>query len=341
VLRETLGRLLAQDHPDFEIIVADDGSPDETPEVVSSFRDPRIRHVRENRLGMPGIWNAGLRHCRGEYVMTCHDHDIHGPRLLSGLSEALDRHPSAAYAHCSVFVTGSDYKEIHTCNLAGHAPLTAGLRFLDEQLLPGVHCPVVAQSMVRREFLRGEGMDPSYGPCADVELWMRLATRGDVAYVARPLYVHVERDPNSQLYFQGLRNLADVLRAKRRYLPTVTSDRRRAEIEKGWRKDVNANVLLQMWIALRHRKHSELEAIREFVEREGTAVGRGSVAFLRACPDLLRLPLLSSVRWLSRLNRIPRRIRAERLKSRFLREVGLEFFEKEKDGRNACPPAVT
>lgn len=74
-IAETIGSVLAQTYADFEFVIVDDCSTDSTAEIISSFRDSRIRLIRTPRnLGISGASNAGLEDCRGKYVIR-HDHD--------------------------------------------------------------------------------------------------------------------------------------------------------------------------------------------------------------------------------------------------------------------------
>ncbi len=83
-LRRAVGSVLAQTFLNFELIITDDASTDNTPEVARSFADPRIVYRRNlNNLGVPGNWGAGLRLARGEYVCFLMDDDYYDPDFLA------------------------------------------------------------------------------------------------------------------------------------------------------------------------------------------------------------------------------------------------------------------
>lgn len=194
-LRRMLGAILAQTFADFELLVREDGAEgDETARVVAGFADPRLHfHRSEARLGIPGVVNALLGEAGGELVVVLHDHDLCRPRYVEALVEAMDAHPSALYAHSGGEVVDAQGAVIDRL-LHPFAPLTPGRAFLD-LLLEQTDCPVTACAMVRRRAYERHGLlDPDFGFVADVELWMRLAAAGDVAYVPDVLMAYAQRE---------------------------------------------------------------------------------------------------------------------------------------------------
>src|SRR4028119_2135680 len=68
-LGEAVGSVLSQTHAEFEVIVVDDGSTDDTAGVASSYaaEDARVRLIRQENRGLAGARNRGLAESRGEY----------------------------------------------------------------------------------------------------------------------------------------------------------------------------------------------------------------------------------------------------------------------------------
>ena len=82
---------MAQTFTDFELIIVDDGSSDETPQVVGSLGDPRIRSLRHAlRRGPAAARNTGISNARGEYIAFLDDDDEFLPTKIENQAKALD-----------------------------------------------------------------------------------------------------------------------------------------------------------------------------------------------------------------------------------------------------------
>jgi glycosyltransferase involved in cell wall biosynthesis len=96
--------VLAQSFPNWELVVADNGSTQESGLVVAAFGDPRIRHLRnEWNLGLTGNLSRCLELARGEYVTILVDDDLLLPEHLARKVLVLDAHPSVGFAHSNIF----------------------------------------------------------------------------------------------------------------------------------------------------------------------------------------------------------------------------------------------
>src|SRR5262245_17522490 len=74
-LQKAIRSVLTQDDPDFELLVLDNSSTDNTPEIVKSFQDPRIRYIRHEPVGISRARNLGVKESRGEFIAFLDDDD--------------------------------------------------------------------------------------------------------------------------------------------------------------------------------------------------------------------------------------------------------------------------
>jgi glycosyltransferase involved in cell wall biosynthesis len=88
-LGEAIQSVLSQTYQDFEVLVIDDGSTDNTAEIARSFSDPRIQYIYQDNRGLSGARNTGIRHARGEYLTYLDSDDQFLPEKLELLTPNL------------------------------------------------------------------------------------------------------------------------------------------------------------------------------------------------------------------------------------------------------------
>jgi glycosyltransferase involved in cell wall biosynthesis len=185
LLRNFLASILNQTFRDFEVIVADNCSTDETPEIVQAFDDSRLRYVRHDRnIGPFANMNYLIAQARGSYICIVHDDDVYFPAFLERESDMLDRHPAVGMVHCAVYEVDADGRRRQVVRAY---PSTVVLHGKDEfvRYLEG-HNVCCSSVMARAQLYRDNPFDPRF-LCADFLMWMKFALRADVAYIAEPL----------------------------------------------------------------------------------------------------------------------------------------------------------
>lgn len=91
-LKEAIESVLNQTYTDYELLVVDNASTDNTEEVVKSFNDKRIKYIKnETNIGMVNNWNKCIDLAQGEYLIIFHDDDIMKPELLEKEVEILEK----------------------------------------------------------------------------------------------------------------------------------------------------------------------------------------------------------------------------------------------------------
>ncbi len=168
--------VLQQDHPEIELIVLDDGSTDETPELLARIAeraDPeRFRWARHDNVGQAETINRGLAEARGELLGYLSSDDYLLPGAISRLVAAAEQHPEAEVV----------YPWCHVVDEADR--ITDTLEYVEHTFVDAVRwgaCLIGSGALVRRRFHeRIGGWDASYRTCPDFEWWLRA---GDVRFV--------------------------------------------------------------------------------------------------------------------------------------------------------------
>jgi glycosyltransferase involved in cell wall biosynthesis len=155
-----LESIFAQDRKDFEIIVVNDGSTDNTLEVLKPF-EGRITLITQENKGGNAARNRGWAEAKGKYVLFCDADVIMRPDMLSQMVRALEKNPGASYAYSS-FRFG--WKKFHLWEFDGDM-----LRRLNY-----IH----TTSLIRREHF--PGFDEKIRRLQDWDLWLTMLERGSV-----------------------------------------------------------------------------------------------------------------------------------------------------------------
>jgi glycosyltransferase involved in cell wall biosynthesis len=192
----------AQSFRDFEIVVVNDGSPDDTVEVLRPHvQAGRIhRFIDQANAGQGAARNRGIAESRGEFIALLDDDDFWPEDKLERQVAALRANPGAVVVYGQPVPVGADGEPREPLDPYGN-PLPWPWES------PGGHvhrafserCWMVSpgQALVRRAALGGRPFDPSIRNCDDWDLWLRLAERAEFLYEDRPALFYRLHDANA------------------------------------------------------------------------------------------------------------------------------------------------
>ena len=203
-LQGAIQNILGQTFRDFELIVCDNASTDETREFVADFRDPRIRYIRNsNNIGVAANWVNSIQLATGEYCTIIGDDDRWHPTFLQRMLAPLIQDISVDIAFCDhwlIDATGDVLPEL--TNTYSRAYGRAGLK-------PGLHKPFLAMilptqpichaaALMRHESLLAAGaLNPRAGRVIDYYIFVRLAMAGGGAFYVPERLAYYRIHPGS------------------------------------------------------------------------------------------------------------------------------------------------
>jgi glycosyltransferase involved in cell wall biosynthesis len=185
-LRPSLESVLDQRGVEFELIVVDDGSTDDTPALLDELarRDPRVRAVRQENQGLTRALIRGCAEARGEFIARHDGDDLSLPGRLERQARRLQGDPSLCLVSCWARARGpGDELLLEICRTA--EPATATERLLNRYEGPPHHGSV----MFRRScYEHVGGYRAEFYFAQDSDLWLRLGEVGRLAYEQDFLY---------------------------------------------------------------------------------------------------------------------------------------------------------
>jgi len=181
ILKEAIESVLSQKFHDFELIVVDDGSTDETHELLKSY--DQIRTIRQEHRGVSAARNAGIVHANGELIAFLDSDDIWLPEKLSAQVAFYEKHPAALICQTEEIWLRNGTR----ANPKNRHKKRSGMIFEDSLELCLISPSAV---MMRRSLFDEVGLyDESMPACEDYDLWLRTTCRFPVYLIATPLVI--------------------------------------------------------------------------------------------------------------------------------------------------------
>lgn len=211
-LPTSVGSVLAQSFPNWELIAVDDGSRDSTLAWLRTQTDPRIRIHSQSNQGVSAARNAGLALSRGSLVAFLDADDTWAVDFLARMMAAMDANPHAVLAYCgwqNLGLPGGRGKPF--------VPPDYEQPDKQEQLFAGCRWPVHAALTRREVVLAAGGFDRSLTNAEDYALWLEVAATRPIIRVPEVLAFYHFHD-GAQASADRARAALQFLCAQERYL---------------------------------------------------------------------------------------------------------------------------
>ncbi|MDI6792176.1 MAG: glycosyltransferase [bacterium] len=194
-LPEAIDSVLAQTFKDYEVIVVDDGSTDNTREALATYQD-KIRYICQENAGPSPAKNKGIREAKGKFVAFLDADDIWLPEKLAFQMEIFEKNPEIALVHANVIRFGEDWTESDEAQwqerIAEPRRKFTGYIF-KPLLMDNLICTSAA--VIKRSCFDDRDIgffDKDLVRSEDHDLWLRIARKHKIGYVDRLLVRHRE-----------------------------------------------------------------------------------------------------------------------------------------------------
>ena len=176
-LAEAIDSVLEQTYPDLEIIVVDDGSTDQSAEIVKSYGN-RTRYIYKENGGTASAMNLGCARAKGTFIAWLSADDAFLPNKISKQVEILDNNPKVGLVHTDFYLVNENDEIIRPCRT-----VNPGRDCFLQRWINGVF--INASSVLfRREILRRAGIfDENISRVADADMWARMYKYCNFAHV--------------------------------------------------------------------------------------------------------------------------------------------------------------
>ena len=170
-LTDAIESVLAQTHPHLEVIVVDDGSPDDTSDVASRY--PGVRCIRQENQGLSAARNTGIRESKGEFLVFLDADDRLTPKALESGLQHLRQCPCAAFVggiHRTISIDGSPLSTMQRPHIDRDHYL---------ELLRAANCVGCPATVMYRRAVFDDvhGFDTTVNAASDYDLYLRIARK--------------------------------------------------------------------------------------------------------------------------------------------------------------------
>jgi glycosyltransferase involved in cell wall biosynthesis len=172
-LAEAIQSVVNQTFEDYEIIVVDDGSTDDTQLVAQQF-EPSIRYIYQDNQGLAGARNTGIQHARGDLIALLDSDDAWLPTFLASMVSLMETKPQAAVCYCGV---------IYIDSLGRKLPQSGNTRVLSSEVMYDtilrMNFLIPSTIIMKRSVVITASLfDVNFRRLQDWELWVRLLRAG-------------------------------------------------------------------------------------------------------------------------------------------------------------------
>lgn len=213
-LEECVGSILQQENVDVRITIIDDCSTDDTLRVAKSLasQDGRVVWRRHSvNIGNIRTYNEGIDLAKGDYFSIVSADDYLAPGALDRAVQLMEAHPELVFVHGGAIIQqeGQPKVEVPARQSANGHSISEGQAFIEAACRNSAGNPVWAPTAIIRTEVQKRigGYDTQLPHAGDLEMWIRLASRGPVGELNSIQAIYRKHGSNMHINFQNISNL--------------------------------------------------------------------------------------------------------------------------------------
>ena len=181
LLRASLASALAQTYANIEVLVSDNASTDDTPAMLKSFDDPRLRVlISSENVGLVGNWNKCVREAAGTYFVILSDDNTLEPTFVEKCMQLVQKEPGlpiVAGSH-DIVITAENRTVPAVLSKRLHTAIWDGAEILNEHLRGNFSCMTLSIAMRTDILRRNGGFYPDHVDAGEELVWGRMFLEG-------------------------------------------------------------------------------------------------------------------------------------------------------------------
>jgi len=227
-LNQRIDSVLNQTYQDFELIILDDKSTDNSKEVIESYRShPKVSQIVYNEINSGSTfkqWNRGIRLAKGELIWLAESDDDASEFFLEEMVSRFNQNSNLGIVYCDSYYINEKNKKLKRTHLWKNERFSStrwnndfintGINEVNNYLIYHNVIDNASSALFKKEVLFKAGLaDESFRYIGDLFLYMKVLMLSDVAYVTRPLNYFREHAQNTtkESFTNGFKPLESLL----------------------------------------------------------------------------------------------------------------------------------
>jgi glycosyltransferase involved in cell wall biosynthesis len=196
-IENTIKSVLDQTYRNFELLIINDGSIDNSLEIVQKFNDNRIKIIHKNNSGVASTRNLGIQYALGKLIAFLDADDYWDTEYLSVMINFINNFPNASIYCCNYYIVTKSGKEIKSKNIESG--------YIVDYFKIALNNPIISSSSViipKDTFSKTGVFNENIKNGEDLHLWFRIVDSGNIAFNSTPLaYYNLLQEDNASKDF--------------------------------------------------------------------------------------------------------------------------------------------